>query len=284
MGEEGITPSALLNKTLSRRATHCCGAIDVMAPYDAQDDAEKARLEERYKPVMDLRSTFHQRTFEKAASRTETFVDEGNEFMGFSVKNPETRREPHDDSISDIPFFSGWLWKRYQGDGGGVHWKKRWFYLMDDRLCYTRTGIGNEKTTVKYIPLDRIALRAKWSPNETPPAVGIAWMKDKTIPPGLGYAGAGTGNDRCFQLQCGSVTHVLAAETETLAKRWLDGINKAWCRCVASCSRKLITTTEGERWKHEAARLQGELTHANETLAILGAEVGGVSARLSAIS
>ena len=88
MGEEGITPSALLNKTLSRRATHCCGAIDVMAPYDAQDDAEKARLEERYKPVMDLRSTFHQRTFEKAASRTETFVDEGNEFTDSRSRIP----------------------------------------------------------------------------------------------------------------------------------------------------------------------------------------------------
>lgn len=29
---------------------------------------------------------------------------------------------------------SGWLLKRYSGDGPEVQWKRRWFYLLDDRL------------------------------------------------------------------------------------------------------------------------------------------------------
>jgi|TARA_B110000977_G_scaffold30783_1_gene40581 hypothetical protein len=42
---------------------------------------------------------------------------------------------------------------------------------------------------------------------------------------------------------------------------------------MSTGARRLITTTEGERWKHTAARLQGELAHANAALASLGAEV-----------
>ena len=33
---------------------------------------------------------------------------------------------------------SGWLLKRY-GDGPTVEWKRRWFYLLDDRLYVTPT-------------------------------------------------------------------------------------------------------------------------------------------------
>lgn len=29
---------------------------------------------------------------------------------------------------------SGWLLKRYTSDGPEVQWKRRWFYLLDDRL------------------------------------------------------------------------------------------------------------------------------------------------------
>jgi hypothetical protein len=228
-----------------------------MAPYDAEDDSEKARLEDRYKPSLDLRSIFDHDAFALAASQNQ---------------NEEKKRGT---SRHEVAFFSGWLWKRYQGDGGGVNWKKRWFYLMDDRLCYTRTGNEVDETcVVRYIPLDRIALRAKWVPKGNAPTVGIASVRPKTMPPGLRLAGAGAGNDRCFQLQCGTVTHVLAADTDALAARWMEKINDAFLICVSQCSRSLVTATEGERWKHECARLRRELTQAKEALAILENRTG----------
>ena len=39
--------------------------------------------------------------------------------------------------------------------------------------------------------------------------------------------GAGVGNHRCFIVQCGQVTHVLAAETDELAGRWIINWRKS---------------------------------------------------------
>ena len=62
-----------------------------MAPYDAQDASEKVRLEERYKPSLDLLSTFDQDAFASAAA----------------MHPPGGKSED-----ATMPFFSGWLWKR----------------------------------------------------------------------------------------------------------------------------------------------------------------------------
>ena len=228
-----------------------------MAPYDAQDASEKVRLEERYKPSLDLLSTFDQDAFARAAA----------------MHPPGGKSED-----ATMPFFSGWLWKRYQDGGGVVRWKRRWFYLMDDRLCYTRTGDEIDETrVVRYVPLDRVAVRAKWAPNGNAPTAGIRPVPRKAAPPGLRLAGAGAGTDRCFQIQCGAVTHVLAADTDALAARWLERINDAWTRCVSSSSRRALVATESERWMHECARLRGELSHANDTLSRLRRERTGTA-------
>lgn len=229
---------------------------DRMAPYDAQDASEKERLEERYKPSLDLLSTFDQDAFARAAA----------------MRNPPGGSKEDE----TMPFFSGWLWKRYQDGGGVVNWKRRWFYLMDDRLCYTRTGNEIDDTcVVRYVPLDRIPVRAKWVQKGNAPTAGI--VPRKTAPPGLRLAGASAGTDRCFQIQCGAVTHVLAADTDALAARWLERINDAWTRCVSRSSRSGVPATESERWMHECARLRGELSHANDTLARLRREGVGTA-------
>jgi len=235
---------------------HTGQATRPMAPYDAQDASEKVRLEERYKPSLDLLSTFDQDAFARAAAK----------------------RNPPGGTSETFPFFSGWLWKRYQDGGGVVNWKRRWFYLMDDRLCYTRTGDEIDETcVVRYVPLDRVAMRAKWLPNGNAPTAGIRSVPRKTAPPGLRLAGAGSGTDRCFQIQCGAVTHVLAADTDALAARWLERINDAWTRCVSSSSRRALVATESERLMHECARLRGELSHANDTLSRLRRERTGTA-------
>ena len=49
-------------------------------------------------------------------------------FEGGTKENAnKNAREPHH-------HHSGWLLKRYSGDGPEVTWKRRWFYLLDDRL------------------------------------------------------------------------------------------------------------------------------------------------------
>jgi hypothetical protein len=215
------------DENASTRRPHPDGShTDVMAPYETQDEAERVQLEKRYTPTEDLRSAFDHRAFTKAASgpRLALEGDSGSELSGFVTNHSDTRIAP-----DDVPFFSGWLWKLYQGDGGGVRWKKRWFYLEDDRLCYTRTGNGDDKTSVvKFIPLDRIARCARSGRQRNPRRrVGIARVRPESVPPGLSLAGAGVGNHRCFIVQCGQVTHVLAAETDELAGRWIINWRKS---------------------------------------------------------
>lgn len=63
----------------------------------------------------------------------------------------------------------GYLLKLY---GKGTHrvWRKKWFYLMEDRLCYTE----DEDTLgpIKYLPLDRIPVRPY--PRGYKPDIGVS--------------------------------------------------------------------------------------------------------------
>ena len=106
---------------------------------------------------------------------------------------------------------------------------------------------------MKYIPLDRIPIRANSK-------LGISALSAKSTPPGLRLANGGTPSARCcFSIQCGEVSHVLAAESPALAQRWMDKINKAWIHYTSKSSRHLTTTSMGERAVHDQSRLFAEI-------------------------
>jgi hypothetical protein len=70
----------------------------------------------------------------------------------------------------------GYLLKLY---GKGTHrvWRKKWFYLMEDRLCYTE----NEDTLgpIKYLPLDRIPVRPY--PRGYKPDIGVSILSGNML-------------------------------------------------------------------------------------------------------
>ena len=83
--------------------------------YDTQDNAEKMRLENKYRASQNLRASLDYDAFATSARDAR---DDGAGMFGGTT------------TISH----SGWLLKRYQTDGPEVVWKRRWFYLLDDRL------------------------------------------------------------------------------------------------------------------------------------------------------
>ena len=80
---------------------------------------------------------------------------------------------------------AGWLLKAH-GTAAGPHrqWASRFVYLTEDRLCYTPDP---EAESVRYIPLDRIPVRAL--PRGYGPKLGVAAVEDRQV--------GGMGNQRC---------------------------------------------------------------------------------------
>ena len=83
--------------------------------YDTQDNAEKMRLENKYRASQNLRASLDYDAFATGARDAR---DDGAGLFGGTT------------TFS----YPGWLLKRYQTDGPEVVWKRRWFYLLDDRL------------------------------------------------------------------------------------------------------------------------------------------------------
>lgn len=119
------------------------------------------------------------------------------------------------------------------------------------RRCYTKTEGPQEDGIIKYIPLDRIPMRAY--PPKYSPKLGVSVVRPKAAPPGL------RGERCCFTVQCGEVSHVLAADSPELAQRWIDKLNKAWLHYTEAGSRRLVATTSSERHAHERENLRGEI-------------------------
>jgi hypothetical protein len=66
--------------------------------------------------------------------------------------------------------------------------------------CYTKTEGPQDSGIIKYIPLDRIPMRAY--PPKYSPKLGISVVRPKAAPPGL--RGGGIPGERCcFTIQCG---------------------------------------------------------------------------------
>ena len=114
----------------------------------------------------------------------------------------------------------------------------RRFYLLDDRLCYAKTA-GRASGIVKYLPLDKIPVRPY--PRGFTPRAGVTRTPRDTVrtctpkqrrakrrrtePPPVQVpadtlpGGKKTSVDCHFVLQCGEMTHVIAADSPALAKR-----------------------------------------------------------------
>ena len=74
---------------------------------------------------------------------------------------------------------SGWLLKAY---GGGPHrqWRRRYVYVLADRLCYTPDpGANGAPSPVRYLPLDRIPVRAL--PRGYGPKLGVTVVEDRQV-------------------------------------------------------------------------------------------------------
>ena len=123
-----------------------------MAPYDAQDASEKVRLEERYKPSLELLSTFDQDAFARAAAM----------------------RNPPGGTSETFPFFSGWLWKRYQDGGGVVNWKDGGSTSWTTG-CATRERATRSTRRAWFVTCPSIASQCERNklPNGNAPTAGI---------------------------------------------------------------------------------------------------------------
>lgn len=70
---------------------------------------------------------------------------------------------------------SGWLLKAY-GEGPQRLWRSRFLFLTTDRLCYTADP---EADSVRYLPLDRIPVRAlPWGYG---PKLGVTLVEDRQV-------------------------------------------------------------------------------------------------------
>lgn len=95
-------------------------------------------------------------------------------------------------------------------------------------------------------------------PPKYSPKLGISVVRPKAAPPGLKRGGAPS-ERCCFTVQCGEVSHVLAADSPELAQRWIDKLNKAWLHYTESSTRRVTATTSSERHAHERESLRGEV-------------------------
>ena len=98
-------------------------------------------------------------------------------------------------------------------------------------------------------------------PHKYNPRLGVSAVRPRAAPPGMQRSSSGPHERCCFTVQCGEVSHVLGADSPEIAARWMDKINRAWLHYTSRSSRKLTTTTEGERRKHELEMLQADLAH-----------------------
>ena len=107
-------------------------------------------------------------------------------FEGYELHDKQTYRE-----VEPAIRHSGWLLKAH-GTAAGPHrqWASRFAYLTADRLCYTPDP---DAESVRYIPLDRIPVRAL--PRGYGPKLGVAAVEDRQVGgrrwcPALGSVGS----------------------------------------------------------------------------------------------
>lgn len=73
---------------------------------------------------------------------------------------------------------SGWLLKAC-GTGPQRQWRRRYVYVLADRLCYTPDPGAGEASPVRYLPMDRIPVRAL--PRGYGPKLGVTLVEDRQV-------------------------------------------------------------------------------------------------------
>lgn len=73
---------------------------------------------------------------------------------------------------------SGWLLKA-SGGGPQRQWRRRYVYVLADRLCYTPDPGAGEASPVRYLPMDRIPVRAL--PRGYGPKLGVTVVEDRQV-------------------------------------------------------------------------------------------------------
>ncbi|BDA40689.1 probable lipoxygenase homology domain-containing protein 1 at C-terminar half [Coccomyxa sp. Obi] len=124
--------------------------------------------------------------------------------------------------------YAGWLWKAY-GTGPQQTWRRQWFYLLDDRLCYTYIYTPSPSQVVRYLPLDRIPVRPL--PRHYGPRIGVSKVRSSQVlrrPQGS-----------VFAVHCGRRTHFMATESAALATAWVKKITEVWVHAVKHAEREL---------------------------------------------
>ena len=97
-------------------------------------------------------------------------------------------------------------------------------------------------------------------PNRYSPKLGVAAVRPQAAPHGMQSRPGRDARERCcFTVQCGEVSHVLAADSPELAARWMEKINRAWLHYTSCSVRRLTTSAEGERRRHEAETLRADV-------------------------
>ncbi|GMH36686.1 hypothetical protein BSKO_04559 [Bryopsis sp. KO-2023] len=83
-----------------------------------------------------------------------------------------------------------------------VMWKRRWFYLVDDRLCYTVVRDDESvPQNIKYISMDRVPVRPR--PQKYTPNLGVCFVESRQV----------KNAENVFSIVTGAHTYFLSAET-----------------------------------------------------------------------
>ncbi|DBA69854.1 TPA: hypothetical protein ACH3X2_012566 [Trebouxia sp. C0005] len=178
-----------------------------------------------------------------------------------SPLSPFTYRWPQDEvkevvqkaQFLELVRHCGWLLKQH-GNGPHPTWSKRWFYLLDDRLCYTDEPGTVED--VRYIPLDRIPVRAL--PRGYGPQIGVTVIEDRQIDKPELPAQSAKKRACVFSVQCGTHTHFMAASTAAEAQLWVDRITQTWVHCSKFTGRSIRARNLEDSFVHSQQHLLQE--------------------------
>ena len=142
-------------------------------------------------------------------------------------------------------------------------WRRRWFYLTGDRLCFTKTeSTVGDMAEVEYLPLDRIPMRpGKTGDN---PRVGISLVNHRQIVDPVRFPKF---RNCCISILCGNTVHYLVADFPQLAQRWITALTEAWERCALNDMRSLRAPETGLQALHSENRLLAENASLQENLA-----------------
>ena len=147
-------------------------------------------------------------------------------------------------------------------EGTERRWERRWFFLVGDRLCYTRTEsqVGRS-AEVEYLPLDRIPVRPRGRKGK--PGIGVRIVDHRQIVDPKYYW---KWKNCVVGLVCGNKVHYMVADHPTIAQAWVDKIVAAWKDCALEDTRTMDPSDGRAGDALEDTALKAENAMLKETL------------------